>query len=386
MKRIKTLILTNLFPNPEQPLRGNFIASLVKEICKITDITIVSPLPWHRFHKIPFVNNWDGLTVYYPKYPFVPVLSRPLQPVLMTLSIFKLVERLVIEKGINLINAHWVYPDGISAVWTGRRIGVPVIVSARGCDINLYGNYRLRKPQIRWALEHSHRVITVSNNLSEIIVNNMALDKRKVIVIRNGVDKDRFSLGNREDYRKRTGLYLETKYLIFIGQMHEVKGVNYLIDALYILKKKGALTFKTILIGDGPLKKNVEDWIRKRDLTKDILLLGEKPNDEIPLWMNACNLFCLPSKREGLPNVILEATATGLPVVASRVGGISEIVDDSNGILVEPGNPSALADAIVTAFKKKWDRERIREKVNSFSWEKSAEMYFKIYQEVLAEI
>jgi len=104
-----------------------------------------------------------------------------------------------------------------------------------------------------------------------------------------------------------------------------------------------------------------------------VFLLGARPHEEIPLWMNACDVLCLPSLSEGLPNVALEAMACGLPVVASRVGGVPEVVRDGvNGFLVPPSDPGALADALRRALATKWDREAIRASVSQFDWSISA--------------
>ena len=110
-----------------------------------------------------------------------------------------------------------------------------------------------------------------------------------------------------------------------------------------------------------------------RDEYPTVFLLGARPHEEIPLWMNACDLLCLPSLSEGLPNVALEATACGLPVVASRVGGVPEVVRDGvNGFLVAPSDPRALADALRRALAMKWDREVIRSSVSQFDWDDNA--------------
>ena len=109
------------------------------------------------------------------------------------------------------------------------------------------------------------------------------------------------------------------------------------------------------------------------DDSPTVFLLGARPHEEIPFWMNACDTLCLPSLSEGLPNVVLEAMACGLPVIASRVGGVPEVVSDGvNGFLVPPSNPEALADALQRALATKWDRESIRASVSHFDWDANA--------------
>jgi glycosyltransferase involved in cell wall biosynthesis len=401
---MNVLIFTNLFPNPKQPLRGNFVGRLVKEMSKMAHITVVSPLPWFpekgllkfftngynklnylsQYSDIPSYTQWNSIDVYYPRYPFIPVLSRPVHPVLMTIGVSNLVKKLVKERDIDIINTHWIYPDGIAATWIGKQIGRPVILSARGCDINLYGKYILRRPQIVWALKNSCKITTVSKALSQEIVNGLGMESKKIAVILNGVDRNKFNIHkHRKEVKEKLGLNKDKRYLIFIGQLHEVKGINYLIEALYILRNRGVLAFDTILIGDGELRDRVMKWIDEKELTEYITVRGNVSHDEVPLWMNACDILCLPSKREGLPNVILEALACGTPVVVSKVGGIPEVVNESNGILVEPRNPLALADALQFAFKKDWNRNMISKETENFSWKNSARLYIDEFEKVL---
>ncbi|RJQ17685.1 MAG: glycosyltransferase family 4 protein [Nitrospiraceae bacterium] len=396
------LIFTNLFPNPEQPLRGNFVANMVQEVSRLAVTSVVSPLPWFpglngrgtgpirlnkewgQFSRVPDFSRWNGLDVYYPKYPFIPVVSRAIQPSLIALSVSGVVNRLIEEKKIDVISGHWIYPDCVSAVKIGKKKGIPTVITARGCDINLYGGYRFRKPQIEWALQNAEKITAVSNALAERICRDFRISEKKVAVILNGVDRARFNyISESEKIKDNIGLERGKKYLLFIGQLHEVKGVHYLIEALHILSNRKKLFFETILIGSGPQRMEIEHSIKEKGLAGRVYLKGNKPNEEIPLWMNACDVLCLPSKREGMPNVVLEGLSCGLPVVASRTGGIPEVVNDNNGILVEAQNAPELANALETAFRKDWNREDISSGMEQFSWGKTAKSYLRIFEEVL---
>lgn len=378
----KVLIFSNLFPNSEEPLRGNFIASLVEEMAKLAKITVVSPLPWSS--KAQNYMKWQGIDIYYPKYPFIPVLGRFIHPALVFLSVSGLVRRLIKEKHIDIINAHWVYPDGIAAVLIGRSAGVPVVVTAHGCDINLYGEYRLRRPQIKWALKNAAKVTAVSNPLAEKIVTDLCAYKEKVNVLHNGIDLKHFHFRNQIKCRKELGLDLSKKHLLFVGQLVDVKGLEYLIEALSIIKTNGRLDFQTLLIGEGPLRNRLYSLISEKGLKENVLLLGSKQYSEIPIWMGASNMLCLPSKREGQPCVILEALNCGIPVVASRVGGIPDMIDEDNGIMTDPGNVDELSEAIVAGFDRAWDRDRVASKVQQMTWVNSARKYVDIFSEILS--
>lgn len=142
-----------------------------------------------------------------------------------------------------------------------------------------------------------------------------------------------------------------------MGNLVQIKGVTYLLDAAYIIKDHYNYDNITLcLIGDGTLRKDLQDKAKKLKLEEFIRFEGVRPHIEIPIWINACDLLCLPSLNEGCPNVVLEALACGKPVVASNVGGVPEILsDDRAGIMVTPGDPTKLAEAIIKALQKDWD-------------------------------
>lgn len=372
---------------------------------KSSDITVVSPLPWSpatdigngvggrlgevledwkRISGIPRFVRWKGFDVYYPRYPFVPLVFRPFHSIVIAASTFRLMKTLVRERNIDLINAQWVFPDGVAAAWIAKRLGIPLVLTAHGCDINLYSRYRSRKPQIQWALDRSDGVITVSEALRDAVLSNYQIDRRKVVCIANGVDRQTFHPGDKDETKTRLGLDPVKRYLLFVGQLHDVKGIRYLLEAFSALKQRGKMDFETLLIGSGPLKEHVHGWVRGNGLLDRVRLLGEIPNQEIPIWMNASEVLCLPSVREGMPIVLLEAISCGLPVVASRVGGIPEVVNAGNGLLVEPGNPQALADAIEEALSRKWNRGEISRRATDFSWGRTATRYLDAFSSVLS--
>ena len=157
-----------------------------------------------------------------------------------------------------------------------------------------------------------------------------------------------------------------------------------MLQALAQLREQGGLEFTTHFIGAGPLERELKELAAKLALGESVRFWGQRRHEEIPRWMNAVDLFCLPSIREGCPNVLLEALASGKPVVASRVGGIPELVGDHNAVLVPPGEPEALAAALRTAIAASWDQRQLRESVQGFSWDAGAAALFHAALEALA--
>jgi len=172
-----------------------------------------------------------------------------------------------------------------------------------------------------------------------------------------------------------------TKAILFVGRLVEIKGVEHLIAAAARLAQRRS-DFTVYLLGDGDLREPLLADARARGLGERVKWMGPKPHDEIALWMSACDVFCLPSLNEGWPNVVLEALFAGRPVVASRTGGIPEMVDASNGYLPGPGDAVGLADALGSALDASWDERAIRAGVQRFTWEAAAERYHSVFESV----
>lgn len=268
---------------------------------------------------------------------------------------------------IDCIDAHFVYPDGLAAVLLGKMLRIPVIVSARGSDINVYPSYRLIRPMICWTLRQASALIAVSAALkSEMAA--LGVDENKIRVVPNGVDSERFHNSNREEARKRLSLPLNGQLIVSVGALIPLKGHELLIRAFSrIATERG--NARLCILGEGPNRSELEQLIAKLGLEGRIQLRGKRPNEELPLWFNAADMSCLASTREGWPNVITESLACGTPVVATRVGGIPEILHSPElGVLTEQSEES-LAAGLEQALSKKWDRREISRVTRERTWE-----------------
>lgn len=392
----RILIVTNLFPNPQEPIRGIFIANLVKELQKKCNLIIVCPLPWfprfflfkkfeyyYKFALIPNKSHFNESQVFYPKFFYIPGFT-VIQPIMIFFAIIPLLFRLKLNKSFDLINAHWIYPDGIAAALVKFILNVPLILTGHGCDINLYTSYMLRRPQIKMALRYADMVTVVSNahkkKLAQIV------HQVHVKVIHNGVDFDVFRPRDKKDCRIKLNIDINKKIILFVGQLIEVKGISYLIEAANILVRGTKLSFEIKLIGEGSLRSLFESEVKKNKLCNGITFLGEKPTNEVALWFGACDVFCLPSIREGCPSVILESLASGRPVVASNVGGIPELVNAKNGRLFNRGDVKGLANFLNEVLNIQWNSNAIRNTIKEHSWENVADNYFGIYKDVLRKV
>jgi glycosyltransferase involved in cell wall biosynthesis len=393
--KLKVALITNLFPNPQEPIRGIFVFNLAKELKNKCTLTVVSPLPWcpaflHRFKKyqklalIPKEFEIEGIKVYSPKYLAIPKLG-VIHPLFIFVSLFGTILNLRKKQGIDVINAHWVFPDGVAVSWIARIMRLPLALTAHGCDINLYSSFPCRRPQIIGALKSANRVIAISEAQKKVM-QGLKIKIGKITVIKNGVDFNDFILRNKEECRIKLGLPRGEKIILFVGQIIEVKGVNYLVEAVTRFRKEASFPFKLIIIGEGHLKNLYKQKVSDLNLSNEILFLEEKSRAEIPYWYGACDAFCLPSIREGCPAVILEALASGRPVAASRVGGIPELINKENGILFDAGNVNDLTVALKATLEKKWDAQEIRDTISGLSWADVAGKYLTVFNQVFDRI
>lgn len=375
---VKILTYTSLFPNAANPNLGIFIYQRLAHLAARPGnaVQVIAPVPyappwikgkrWGGLHKIPTVEQIGGLTVYHPRYPLLPKVSMPLHAWLMVRGTLQLAEQLHRETKFDCIDAHFVYPDGCAAVQIGRRLGLPVVVSARGTDINLYPGFRLIRPQIRWTLEHAAGAIAVSRDLEQRML-ALGLTRAKSRVIGNGIDPARFFPVDRSQARGRLKLRRDARIVVSVGALLPVKGHDRLLEAVAQLRRDFA-DLLLYVIGEGDSRANLE---RKRDtlgLRENAFFPGSCSNEGLRDWYGAADLSCLASSREGWANVLLESLACGTPVVATRIGGTPEVIASPElGLIVEP-DVTSLAAGLHEALGRKWDSNHLVEYARKREW------------------
>ncbi len=367
--------------------------ALAQQGCKII---VVSPMPyvarclvsikkkWKLYKNIPLKANLEGREIYYPRYLALP------RNYLFGFSgefIYWGIKKIILDIYKNfkfdLLHAYTIMPDGYAAYKLSKYFAKPCICTVEGSDINLYPEKSpwIKKKTIS-ALLNMDRLVAASNSL-KLKMNTLAGRQLDVEVIPNGVDIAKFKVLGRDEARRKLNLDLNKRILVFVGNLIREKGIDSLLDALRIIKEeKGILT---IILGEGPLKRYLQKRSPEVALGQNkIMLKGQVPHDEIPLWMNAADLLILPSLSEGWPTVISEALACGLPVIASAVGGIPEAIKDEHyGILVPPSNPAALSQAIIVGLKRDWDRQALFAYAKDNSWQQCATRYMEIYRKII---
>ncbi|ACL16201.1 glycosyl transferase group 1 [Methanosphaerula palustris E1-9c] len=282
----------------------------------------------------------------------------------------------------DLIHCHFVWSAGYAGARLKEEFGGPFVVTAHGYDI-----YSLPfmddewREKIEYVLNTADHIITVSQ--SNLACINRLNVSTPVSVIPNGFRSDIFYPRDAVSCRTLLNLPHDRKIVLTVGYFDPIKGHTYLIEAAReIISKRKDVLF--VIVGLGKLQTTLEDQIRSLGLEDHFLFAGGKPHSEIPLWMNASDIFVLPSLNEGNPTVMFEALGCGLPFVGTRVGGVPEIItSETCGLLVEPADPKGLAEKILLALEKEWDREAILAYADQFAWESIAERIIGVYNQVL---
>ncbi|NJF25188.1 glycosyltransferase family 4 protein [Thermococcus sp. Bubb.Bath] len=374
------LIITNSYPDPEgKSYGGSFVKGQVDELRRyFNEIYVISP---HPLGTSRFLRDYsyDNVHVYYPRFFHLPIgfFRKRLGD-----NFYRAALRIINRKGLefDLIHAHFTWPSGYAGALLKEKFGVPLIVTAHGFDVYdlpFRGEVYLRK--VLKALESADQIITVSRSNFLVLTERLGIPAEKISLIPNGFNGRKFRPMDKIECRRSLGLPLEKKIVLTVGNLVPVKGHEYLLEAVKMVLEREPNTF-FVIVGDGPLRKKVEELAKKLGISENVYFAGSRPHEEIPLWMNAADLFVLPSLRESFGVVVLEALAVGTPVVATINGGSEEIITSENyGFLCPPKDPECLAEKVLIALEKEWDKGKIREYARQFMWNNIVKQIVKVY-------
>lgn len=376
---MRILTFTTLFPNPAQPTLGVFIYQRMAHVARRPgqEVRVVAPvpyvpgwLPFKRFKslaQVPDMERNGNLIVYHPRYVLVPKVSMPFHGLLIFLGSLLVMRRLKKEMNFDCIDAHYIYPDGFAAILLGRIFGVPVILSARGTDINLFPSFWLVRPMISWSLKQAQGLIAVCSALGQAMI-KLGAAPQKVRIIGNGVDLHRFQPVDQTEARKRLELPEKQRIIVAVGGLIPRKGFHYLIPAFARIANDDE-RLHLYIVGEGESRSQLELLARECQIANRVHLVGNYPNEELRYWFSAAEISCLTSSREGWPNVLLESMACGTPVVATGVWGVPEVIVSGDlGIIVEQTTAS-IAQGLTVALQKDWNREGIRRYAERRTWD-----------------
>jgi len=392
MTPIRLLTYSTLFPNAAQPNHGIFVENRLRHLLATggATATVLAPVPffpsaapvfgrWAAFARVPRQEVRHGIEVHHPRFLAIPRLGEPVAPFLLAAASRMALRRLIAGGvGFDLIDAHYVYPDGVAAVRLGAAFGVPVVITARGSDVTQLPDHAIPRRLIAGALRRADALIAVSSALGERLV-ALGADPAKVTVLRNGVDAGQFAPADRAAARATLGLDAAPT-LISVGALVARKGHDRTIAAMPSLPG-----VRLLIVGEGPERERLAADIARLGLADRVRLLGARPHAELPGYYGAADAMVLASSREGWANVLLESMACGTPVVASNIPGNPEVVRErAAGVIVRENSAEGIAAGVRDLFADPPDRAATRAYAERFGWEETSAGQLRVFRDVLA--
>jgi glycosyltransferase involved in cell wall biosynthesis len=368
---MKISVLTTAYPTPEEPNRGAPIWAILDRFrgkvefqvnCSLARSPnwvrrLIQPRSYLRYPGQVDMTRCPELPAALLEYFSVPGVTRWFNGRLLA----RVLERHVARWRPDVILAYRIYPDGYAAVAVGKRLGIPAVISSRGSDLRKIPARGLARRDTVYAVRHADAVLCVSEDLMRIA---QSLGSSNVHLVRNGVNRAVFHPMDQAEARRQLAVPQEQRLIVFVGNLIPIKDVPTLLQAVRILKAAGEI-WHMALIGEGRQEPELRHMTEQLGIATQVSFLGSRSALQVAIWLNACDVFCLPSESEGLPNVVIEALACGRNVVGTNVGGIPELLTEKTGIVIPRAAPAAMAEALSQSGKRQWDREFI---ARSYPW------------------
>lgn len=393
--RINISFLTTSFPRFEGDFSGNFIFRYAQELANIgTDIEIIAPddpaslslsenFSLIRFPYF-FPRSWQTLAYGSGIMNKRSVLSWVQLPFLL-INFF--LAALRSTRKTQLVHAFW-SASGVIALAVRSFKSRPVVITLWGSDKLIAQIPILSKLMIR-ILNTADAIVCEDNNIKSILVTR-GLDSKKITLIRNGIDLQSFQSGNPIEAKRSLGLQDDQPIMLSIGSLNKTKNHALLINTFAELAASKN-SWHLYIIGEGEEQQSLEKQIIDLKLEQKTTLLGLLDHNSISKWLKAADIFVLPSQSEGTPNALLEAMASGLPVIASKVGGIPELINDNTeGLLFESGSKDDLKEKLNRLIQDKQLQKTLaknaQQKITTHygSWRNQAEKLLALYEQLLS--
>ena len=403
-REVKTLLFSTLYPSSARPLHGVFVETRLRELLRRGGVQskVVAPVPWfwssdprHGAYadlaRTPQREQRNGIDVRYPRFVRLPKVGMSSAPFFLALGARSALAR-VQQEGFDfdVIDAHYYYPDGVAAALLALWFDKPLVVTARGSDVNLIPEHRLPRLLIRWAARQARASIGVSAALVERL-RQLGTEADRLHVMRNGVDLERFVLLDAQRMRSELGI-VGGPVVLTVGNLHEHKGQRLVVQAFAELRRTRP-DARLCIVGEGPDRTVLMQLAAQHGVAQATTLVGAVPNTELARWYSAADVLVLASSREGWPNVLLEAMACGTPVVASNVGGVPEIVQRAvAGRVVAERSAAAFAAAMVQVLDSRSpgdpqaherSRQQVRQYAQGFSWDATSQDQLRLFHSLL---
>ena len=376
---IRTITFTSLYPNLARPRHGIFVEQRLRHLLETGEVEsrVVAPSAWFPsgsprfggwsvFGRVPAGGARHGIQILHPRYLLIPKLGMSLAPLAMALAARPVLARMIREGfDFDVIDSHYLYPEGVAAAILGRWLGKPVIATVLGDDVITLPRFRLPRRMILWAVDRCSCVTTVCQALKDRLV-EVGAPEEKVRVVLNGVDPELFRPVDREAARRRLGV--TGKVLLSVGHLTRRKGHHLAIQAL-----PGMPDTTLLIVGDGWMEGELRELARSLGVEDRVRFLGHVDQEDLKEYYGAADALVLASSREGIANVLVESMSCGTPVIATAVWGTPEAVTvPAAGVLMRDRSAGSLVEAAKRLFAGYPDREATRRHAATFNWERTS--------------
>lgn len=383
---MRIALVTPMFPVPHDHTRGRYIYETARCLARIARVRI---LQQPRYPDLPFIKarnflheripsdyQMQDVDVQTSEYVALPAVSRPFNGFVSAASLIPQMRSF----DPDVVLAYWLYPDGFAAVRAAATLGKPAVIGALGSDVHVPN--RIGAFFSRRAVRRADGVLAVSEHMRRAIIRDLGGTADKVHAVVNGFNHDIFRPLPRAACRAALGLPESRRQIVYVGRLVREKGLLELLEAFTALAGHDP-ALDLALVGDGIMRHDLEGRLSAEGLQGRVRLVGGKDPQGVAQWIGASDLLCLPSWSEGYPNVVVEALACGRPVVATDVGGTSEIVRGGNGLLVKPRDASALKQALQQVLAATWSPDSLAATVTR-SWDDVARETADVCRAVVA--
>lgn len=369
---LRIAVVTPMLPVPYDQTRGRYIHETVRSLSRLATVrTYFQTLQYPRlpglkskhfiYGSVGADYKLDGCDVETYTYPALPVLSRGFNGHVASLALTPRARRFAPD----VIIGYWVYPDGYAALRCAKALGIPCVIGALGSDIHVRSGVNDR--MTRRTIAGADAMITVSEAMRDYAVREFDAAPDRVHTVVNGFNTSVFRQLDQAQVRAKLNVAPDEKMMVYVGRFVEAKGMRELITAFQQLAARDPKV-TLALVGDGVMKDGLTELVRSSGLSDRVHMPGGLAPEQVAEWISAANLLTLPSWSEGYPNVVVEAIACGRPVVATDVGGVKEIVNPANGVMVPPRDAARLADALWDVLQRPWDAAAIAAQIDR-SWD-----------------
>lgn len=390
MKKIRTLLFSTLYPSSVRPSHGIFVETRLRHLLASGEVEtrVVAPVPWFPFcHRafgdyakhaaVPHHEERNGIHVVHPRYLLLPKVGMNSAPYTLGRAGLEAARKLIADGyDFDLIDAHYFYPDGVAATMIGKALNKPVVITARGTDINLIPQFDKPRRLILQAAEDCAAMITVCAALKDALV-GLGAKAEKIVALRNGVDLELFRPEDRPASRAAFGMS-ERFAIASVGHLIERKGHHLVIEALPQMPDA-----ELYIAGGGEEDANLRALAARLGVTDRVHFLGALPQAKLRTLYNAADCLVLASSREGWANVLLEAMACGTPVVATNVWGTPEVVAAPEaGVLMDERSAGGIVRAVARLREALPARNATRAYAEQFGWPPTTEGQLALFRRI----